>query len=174
MPTNWPGLYEEVDRLDLSKRRLHAARAEFDSWARTAEDTVLVAAHATAVSRARELFLRTGLGLTVESRSLPPGRSLAAAPVTLRLGTSRVDLYSVRAEASAPCLHLGVQRGATSTRYPVFTTLPGVLLVRSGNAHFELLALPVQDHVEPARTTVEALVFRAFDLLIGAYRSTLT
>ena len=169
MPTTWPGLYDEVDRLDLSSRRLLAARAEFESWARSAEAGALAALHARALLRAAELFERTGLELSVEPRD-PAGRR----PVSFRLGSSRLDLYSVREPETAPCVHLGVQRGATSTRSPVFTTLPGVLLVRSGEAPFDVLALPIPESGAPERTSLESLLLRAFGVLIGAYRSTLS
>jgi hypothetical protein len=171
MPSTWPGLYDEVDRLDLSRRRLLAARAEFESWARSAEAGALAALHAHAVLRAAELVERTGLELSVEPRD--PAGARYAPPVSLRLGSSRLDLYSVREPETAPCVHLGVQRGATSTRFPVFTTLPGVLLVRSSEARFDVLALPIAESGTPERTSLEALLLRAFAILIGSYRSTL-
>jgi hypothetical protein len=93
--------------------------------------------------------------------------------VAVALGASRVDLYSVREPGSAPCLHLGIQRAATSTRSPVFTTLPGALLVRRTDDGFDALRLPLpSEGTERPRTTIDWLVLRAFELLVGTHRST--
>jgi hypothetical protein len=174
MPSTWPGLYADVDRLDISGRRREAARAEFESWARSAEESVLTCARALAALRASELRAQTAVEVVVEPRQGRIRPSASPGPVSLRLGTSRVHLYSVRNPTSSPCLHLGIQRGATSTRFPVFATLPGVLVVRSGADAFELLGLPIpEDGTPPETVRLEALVLRAFELLIGAYRSTL-
>jgi hypothetical protein len=171
MPISWNGLFDDVDRADVSNRHLTAARAEFDAWARATEERALAELRETVAARAHELFARTGVALVVDER--PPSSSDRRAPVTLRLGTSRVDLYSVREQGASPCIHLGVQRGATSTRSPVFTTLPGVLLVRSGSTAYEMLSLPLDESAVPSRTSADGLALRAFELLLGTHRSTL-
>jgi hypothetical protein len=176
MPTTWRGLYAEVDRLDLSKRRLLAAQLEFESWAHHAEQQAIAEAQACATLRARELREQTGVEVFVEA----PQHTVPGAPasrwmrVSLRLGASRADLYSVRSAGSSPCIHLGVQRAATSTRSPVFTTVPGALLVRRSDDGFDALCLPLPaDGVECPRTSTDELVLRAFALLCGTHRSCL-
>jgi hypothetical protein len=170
MPTTWPGLYAETDRLDLSKRRLLAAQAEFESWARDAERRAIAEAQACATARGRELLERTGVGVVVEAPQ--PGTRWMR--VSLRLGASRADLYSVRSPGSSPAIHLGVQRAATSTRFPVFTTVPGALLVRRPDDAFDALCLPLPTDARGCpRTSIDGLVLRAFELLLGTHRSTL-
>jgi hypothetical protein len=172
MPTTWPGLYDEVDRLDLSKRRFDAARAEFESWAARTEERALAEAYTSARVRARELYERTAVAVTAEEIRTRPGSSFGSR-LSLGLGASRVDLYAVRNPGSSPCLHLGVQRAATSTRAPVFTTLPGALLVRRFDDGFDALCLPVPADTGDCPTiTMDGLVLRAFELLIGTHRST--
>jgi hypothetical protein len=174
MPSTWLGLYAEMDRLDLSKRRLLAAQGEFESWARSAEQRAIAEAQAAATLRARELWERTAVGVVVEApqRSEPDRPGPRWLRVSLRLGASRADLYSVRSAGSSPCLHLGVQRAATSTRFPVFTTVPGALLVRRSDDGFDALSLPLPaDSADRPRTTIDGLVLRAFELLCGAHRS---
>lgn len=169
MPTSWPSLYAEVDRLDLSQRRLLAAQAEFEEWAHRAEGQAFAEAHAAAAFRARELWQRTAVQIVVEM----PERPTRWMRVSLRLGASRADLYSVRSAGSSPCIHLGVQRAPTSTRCPVFTTLPGALLVRRPDGGFDALCLPLPaDAGHCLRTTMDGLVLRAFELLCGAHGST--
>jgi hypothetical protein len=176
MPTSWTGLFDHVDRVDVSNRRLAATKAEFDAWAREAEGRAMAELHDTVTVRARELLARTGVAVVVDSRpcgARGPSWSDRSAPVILRLGTSRLDLYSVREPGASPCIHLGLQRGATSTRFPVFATLPGVLLIRSGGAAYEMLSLPLDESVVPPRTNADALALRAFELLLETHRSTL-
>ena len=171
MPTSWRHLYDEVDRLDLSNRRLLAARANFDAWAQRTEERCLRELHDTARERSQELLARTGVSVIVEASARDERHRRG--PVTLRVGTSRVDLYSVREPGASPCIHLGVQRGATSTRFPVFATIPGVLLIRALDGDYEMLSLPFEDGTAPPRTTADAFVLRAFDVLLGTHRSTL-
>src|SRR4051794_17215005 len=63
MPMDWSGLYTETDRLDLSRRRLLAAQAEFEEWARDAERRAIAEAQACATARGRELWERTHVGV---------------------------------------------------------------------------------------------------------------
>ncbi len=177
MPSSWPGLFADVDRADLSSRRLVAAQAEFEAWAGHAEECAFVEAHRIAVHRADELHARTAVRVAVDARRLSAGKSRQASPrsIGLELGASRVHLYSVRELGTAPCVHLGIQRAATTSRSPVFTTLPGALLVRRPDDGFDALCLPVPtDGRDCPRTTIDALLLRAFELLVAAHRSTLT
>ena len=84
MPTTWPGLYAETDHLDLSKRRLHAAQAEFESWAHDTERRAIAEVRACAAWRGRELWERTGVGVVVEAPQ-PASRWMR---VSLGLGAS--------------------------------------------------------------------------------------
>ena len=176
MPRSWNSLYAEADRLDLSNRRQMAARAEFEAWAYGAEERALLELEGTVKARSRELLAQTGLSLVVEAAPAD-AREIAVrgrrAPVSIGLGTSRVDLYSIREPGASPCIHLGVQRGATSTRFPVFATIPGVLLIRSRNTDYEMLSLPLDDAVDPPRTNMDAFALRAFEVLLATHRSTL-
>jgi hypothetical protein len=177
MPTSWPALFADVDRMELSRRRLLAAQAEFEAWALGAEARALSYAHAVTLLRAGELYRHTSVQVVVDAppRNVSHRLNASHRRVGVALGASRVDLYSAREPGSAPCLHLGIQRAATSTRTPVFTTLPGALLVRRPDDGFDALRLPVPtDGRDCPRTTIDWLVFRAFELLVGTHRSTLT
>jgi hypothetical protein len=172
---SWQGLFADVNRLDLSRRRLHAAQAEFEAWAASAEERALSYAHAVATLRARELHRNTSLRVLVEAppRFVSDGLRASHHRVGVVLGASRVDLYSVREPAAAPYLHLGVQRAPTSTRAPVFTTVPGALLVRRADDGFDALSLPIPaEGSDRPRTTIDALVLRVFELLVGTHVST--
>jgi hypothetical protein len=174
---SWQSLYADVDRMDLSKRRLVAAQAEFEAWAARAEERALRYAHAVATLRANELERNTAVKMLVEAPPRVVGRRLNASHqrVAVTLGASRVDLYSVREPGSAPYLHLGIQRAATGSRTPVFTTLPGALLERRADDEFDALALPFpQGDIERPRTSIDWLVFRMFELVVGTHRSTLS
>lgn len=173
----WPELHREVDRLDIGERRATSEREAFERWCAIAEDGVLFALAAAAESRARELQAETGAIVRVSTSGVAQAES-GPVPrprvVSLELGSSRVDLYSVRATAESPRLHLGVLRGATSTRFPVLASLPGCLVVRRSDGGFDLIVPPSSRTKEayPETTSIDALVLRAFELLVGTHQST--
>ena len=186
----WPELHRELNRLDVGNRRQAAERESFERWCAIAEDRVLSALAARAASRARELEVETGAHIRVSTSGTAPSPSgpgfSRVRVLTLELGSSRVDVYSVRATAESPSIHLGVLRGATTTRHPVLAALPGCLVVRRSDGGFDLLLPPsplapsLPSAASPAAkapgdrrtTSIDALVLRAFELLVGAHRST--
>lgn len=172
----WPGLFHEIDRLDVAGRRARAVQAEFEQWAALAERRTMADARLAAVARADEVRDQTGLETAVTGPAGPEGVSRLGttwSAVSLSLGTCRVDLYSVRRPAESPMVHFGVTRGPTLTRHPVLATLPGALVVRRAGNGLEYVALPLSRDHERSTTTLDALVLRAFELLVGAHCSTL-
>jgi hypothetical protein len=180
MPS-WKGFLDEAERVDVAERHAGSARATFEMWALRTEERVLAELNAEAGLRALEFADVTGAVVRVEAsvNPVPPHQRSRWRTVSLRLGASRVEVYSVRNPGESPTVHLAVLRGPTSTRYPVFATLPGALVIRATNdgvdptgTDFELLALPLAaPGVDRRRTTIDALVLRAFDLLLGMHRS---
>jgi hypothetical protein len=174
----WPELRDEILRLDLGGIRVTAERAAFERWCRDAEARVQDAVHRAATARAEALLRETGASVTVSAGAGSRGTT-AERPrfsvVSLALGRSRVDVYSVRAPGESPSLHYGVLRGATSTRFPVLAPVPGCLVIRRDDGELELLAAPDPRSEDSPRatTTVDGVVLRAFELLVGAHRAEL-
>jgi hypothetical protein len=193
---DWIDLHREVNRLDLTGRQKNAERDRFEEWCVLAEEQVLVALAARAESRAQELERETGAYIRVSTSGAVPVAT-ATGPVSrprfrmvsLELGACRVDVYSARAVYESPCFHLGVLQGRTaSVRFPVMASIPGCLVVRLEDDGFELLVPPPLEITldfpasppvaasgrapERRTTSMDAVLLRAFELLVGAHQST--
>jgi hypothetical protein len=166
-----------VDRLDLGDRRATAAREIFERWCAAAEDQVLSALAARLATEAAALAARTGVKVRLSASSGERSSSesvLGVRALSIELGSSRVEVYSVRGAAESPRVHLGVLRGATSTRFPVMATVPGCLVVRREDGGIGLIVAPIPAATPSERraTSIDAVALRAFELLIGAHQST--
>lgn len=173
----WSELFQQVDALDLSGRRFRAEGAEFEAWCQTAERALLAELGDLAESRATELALRTEVQVLVSRAVQGPALSdqgPRASAVELRLGETRVYLYSARELGESPAVHLAVRRGGASTRCPVLASLPGALVVRGEGGSPRLLSLPRPLDAPPseAHPSPDDLVLRAFEVLIAAHRGT--
>lgn len=165
----WAGLFRRVSELDPLDRRAEADRAEFEQWAASAEQHVMDEVLRVAAARAKDLFAQTEVSVDVLAR-LENGTlaSFGGAHrlVALSLSGSSVDLYSVRAAGESANIHFACARAPTGSRFPVIVTVPGCLVVRAARSGFRLLTVPGN-----TPTTVDAVVLRAFALLIGAVQS---
>jgi len=184
-------LHRAVDLLDLSERRARKERERVEQWFAVTEERVFSALGAEARARASELEKATEAIIRVSTSGTAgqPGaprapvqqpRDFRIRAVSLELGSSRVDVYSMRGAGEAVRLHFGVSRGATGiVRFPVMASFPGCLVVRNEDGGFELL-LPVcqppggvpGDAPERRATSIDAVVLRAFELLVAAHQST--
>ena len=172
MPT-WNELFENVARRQSASERASADRAGFEQWCELAEDRVLETLGSIALSRSAELAARAGVRATV--RRLTTRRHTGAGAhnriLSLELAGSRVDVYSTREFGQSPSLHLAVMRAPTTTRFPVMTSLPGALVVRRDDGGITLLGAKPGDVIPRPVTSYDAIVLRAFELLVGAAES---
>jgi hypothetical protein len=170
MPT-WNELFENVARKQAASLRATADRAGFEQWCELVEDSVLETLGSIALSRSAELAARSGV--RVDVRRLTTRRHSGAGPhnriLSLALGGARVDLYSTREVGHEPALHYALMRSSGSTRFPVITSLPGCTLVRRADGGVTLLSNALADGsgIRPV-LTYDAVVLRAFELLLGA------
>lgn len=153
-----------------------ADRAQFEQWCELAEEWVLSTLASIALSRSAELAARS----TLEVRVVQPprerssdGRRPSFRVVSLALGSARVDLYSAREPGQTPAIHFALTRAPVGNRFPVVMSLPGCLIVRRGNGEIVLLGAEARGlpDMRPA-LTFDAVVVKAFELLIGAYHAT--
>jgi len=168
MPT-WAGLFRRIDDLDPLDRRAHSERTRFQEWAVSAERRVMADFARVARAKSRETQARTGVCVAVALEEHAPSLSSFAGTrhvVSLAFAGSSVGLYATRPAGEAPSVHMACQRAATTSRYPVLVTLPGCLVIRSGDFGYQPISLP-----ERVPTSVDAVVLRAFVLLFGAFES---
>jgi hypothetical protein len=115
--------------------------------------------------------------LNVRVVQAPPSRGLRGGArfhvVSLALGSSRLDLYPARELGETPAIHFALTRAPTTTRFPVIVSLPGCLIVRRDNGQIALLGAEARGlpDMRPS-VTFDAVVLRAFELLMGAHHST--
>jgi len=167
----WAGLFQHVAELDPLGRRLQADRAEFERWAASAEQRVMDDLARIATARGENIRARTGIVVDVLTRIEKTSLSSfggAHRLVALSLSGSSVDVYSVRSPGESPSIHFACARAATTSRFPVLVTVPGCLVVRAGRSEVRLLTVP--GHTP---TSIDAVVLRAFGLLVGAFQSAL-
>jgi hypothetical protein len=151
-----------------------ADRAQFEQWCELAEDWVLSTLASIALSRSAELEDRSGLMVRVvrapTTRALRGGARFHV--VSLALGSSRLDLYPAREVGETPAIHFALTRAPTTTRFPVIISLPGCLIVRRAGGEIALLGAEARGlpDMRPS-ITFDAVVLRAFELLIGAHHS---
>jgi len=165
----WAGLFRRVAELDPLECRARSERAEFESWASSAERRLVSDLARVVREKARETRARTGISIAVSLVTDAPSLASfggARGLVSAAFSGSSVDLYVTRSEGRSPSVHLSCQRAATTSRYPVVVTLPGYLAVRSDVTAYRLLDLP-----ERSPATLDAVVLRAFSILFGAFAS---
>lgn len=158
----------------VSPGRAQEDRAQFEQWCELAEEWVLSTLASIALSRSAELAAHGDWNVRV-LRAASHGRN-GSGPryrvVSLALGASRVDIYSTREPGQTPSIHFAVTRAPTTTRFPVVMTVPGCVVVRRPNGEIALIAA-LAEHSSGLRPAMafDAVVVRAFELLVGAHRS---
>lgn len=171
----WSELYQRYADLDAErqaneKNRADAAEAarQRETWCSDVEDRVMAALAKVAQRRAREFGESTGATVEVDYPAEKPifaqelGHRMSF--IGLRLGGSRVHIYSTRPHAMLPHVHLVHTHQSDATRKRL-VSIPGCVVVRSGDDGFELLRRDEKTRVaEPA--TIEDVVYRAFELLV--------
>jgi len=159
--------------------RVSADRAQFEQWCELAEEWVLSTLASIALSRSAELAARSTLNVRVvqpprEHSSVHSGKGRSSfRVVSLALGSARVDLYAAREPGQTPAIHFALTRAPVGNRFPAILSLPGCLIVRRGNGEIVLLGAEARGlpDMRPA-VTFDAVVLKAFELLIGAFHAT--
>lgn len=191
----WGHLAAELNRIDeLNRTRADSvARAKAQQlleearW-RWATRSLFTELRETATRRAEGLsqHARGALAVDAGTRPMPdsvtsvvsePGSvelhwlafTLTSAPdVGVPAAARSVQLYSQRAFAAPPLLHLSMHVRERGARHPRVVSFPGarVELDATGTARLALLTPHAPGLVDP----LDALVYRAFELLIGGAR----
>jgi hypothetical protein len=167
----WTRLYERFDQIERFSRDRdeHAAAArELHAWAERATDAVMRSVQEVAAERAKQFADRTGGAVTVRYPARPPLVHASGAKLTfleLGLAGSALHVYSHRGAGDLPFFHLVVLSARAPGQRPRrMLSLPGCFAARLPDAGYELRRA---DGNRPAqRTDVDALVLRAFELLV--------
>lgn len=182
--TSWSALYERFNTAE--QQRAHAAtlaaeeeraRRVMDAWSDEATARLLGALCATAVSQAQSFAAATGAVIDVSYPSQPTlewdREGLRMSFMKLRLGNSEVDLYSFRKSGSPPIIHMVAVNlpAAPRQRRPnahQLHSIPLAIVCPSSDSWCRLLQASTAGAAQRT-TTIEQIVFAAFELLVGGY-----
>ncbi len=183
----WDDLYEQMRALDVEreKRETRVAvdaeeRRLFDEWCTKVTDTVMQRIADVAEERARELEARTGKRMRVEYPSRDPILCEPDGPcmsfMSLTLEGSELQLYSYRGPGDLPFIHfvpIPPQAPPSSARpkHHRLISVPGAFIARHADGSWELLRARSGGDDEPAEpTSIDELVYRAFELLVASLK----
>lgn len=175
----WRALFDEyktheAERLEAD-RRARAAKAELfelERWSKAAVETVMDQIAAEAARRSDELAEHAGVRIEIAAPRRAPARQPGAEVTYIGLtrGDDLVYVYAYSERGHLPLLHfmLPAYDGYLERpRHPRLVSLPGCRLVRRQDGGTELERVRVDGSLaKDATTSVEDLVFRAFELLL--------
>lgn len=182
----WDELYEQMRALDAEREQRDervAVDAEerrvFDEWCVQVTDTVMQRIADVAREHARELGARTGKHMAVEYPSRDAIKSEPDGPymsfMTLTLESSALQLYSYRGAGDLPFIHfvpLPPEAPPTGSRpkHHRLISVPGAFIARHQDGSWELLRARTADDEPAESTSIDELVYRAFELLVAGLR----
>lgn len=183
----WDELYEQMRALDVEREKREsiaavdaAERRLFDEWCTKVTDTVMQRIAEATREHARELEARTGKHMEVEYPSRDPIECEPDGPcmsfMTLTLEGSELQLYSYRGPGDLPFIHfVPIPRqpppSAGRPKHHRLISVPGAFIARHPDGSWELLRTRTSDDDEPAESTsIDELVYRAFELLIASLK----
>jgi hypothetical protein len=174
----WTRLCDQFARQDAVRRERQrrcaeavAALQEFHDWCTRTEQSLMETLASVARARGKEFCDRTGAAVTVTHPSDPPIESAASghrmAFLCIELRACRVYVYVTRGPGALPYLHYARARDACDARPGRIVSLPGFLVARRGSDDYELRALDCAARPETDRASLDAVVYRAFELLVA-------
>jgi hypothetical protein len=177
--SRWQSLYDEyrmheAERLEADRRarELEVARRDFEAWSRTAVAQIIGELGSEAERRSEELALHAGVRIRVKPPRTAPGRHPRAEVTFVELSRAgdTVYLYAYLELGHAPLVHYLIpsyEGFLERARHPRLLSLPGARLERAPDGGVVLARIAIDGSPVPdAPTTVDDMVFRAFELLL--------
>ena len=158
---------------ERSKAEAEQALREFEAWCAKATDQVMADIARTAQQRAVDFEDHTGRTVKVRYPSHEAiGLGRGGPYMTfarLSLDDSHVHIYSYRGSGSLPAIHLLHTHEERLPRHRRLVSQPGCFVARRPDDGYELRNVRKDDE-EATPTTVDDLVFQAYDLLVQTVR----